>query len=108
MANYPSLKWIRSWLRWGYVSSIRDRVLSAYIIGSEAKGTARQDSDLDIAAIIPPRGRVSAIQRTERYHQKFTSNLQKPTWNGRVVDFQFFYPDDAELSGYSKIKLGDR
>lgn len=103
--SYPSLSWVRSQLRWNATSNSREKVLAAYIVGSEAKGTARPDSDLDIAIIVAPHKRVSAIQKSERYHQKFTSDQQKPKWNGRIVDLQFFYPDDKALLGYTKIEL---
>ena len=77
----------------------------AYIVGSEARGTAKEGSDLDIAVVIPKSTRISAIKRTENYHSKFTTEKQKPQWNGRIVDMEFFYEDDEELAGYSKIQL---
>ena len=103
--SYPSISWIRQQLRWNPYSSARYKILSAYVIGSEAKGTANPDSDLDIAVVIAPAMKSTALNRTERYHQKFTDNSQMPVWNNRRVDFQFFYPDDPELETYSKIEI---
>jgi predicted nucleotidyltransferase len=79
--------------------------LAGYIIGSEAKGTAKENSDLDIGIIIPKSDYISALKRTEIYHSKFMSDEQKPKWKGRIVDFQFFYEDDPELKTYSKIQI---
>lgn len=102
----PSVRWVRSALRHNLVARARYQILAAYIVGSVAKRTARPDSDLDIAVIIPPvRGR-STLQITERYHAKFEDDRCKPRWHGRVVDVQFFYEDDPELQTYSRIELG--
>lgn len=103
--TYPSLTWVRSQLRNNSVSRIRHKVISAYVVGSYARGTAVKDSDLDIAVVIPRMEMVSALQATERYHSKFRDARFLPVWNGVQVDFQFFYPDDVELAGYSKIKI---
>ena len=103
--EYPSLRWLVSELRNNPVSRVDYKVLGAYVVGSEAKGTARPDSDLDIAVIIPESSRVSALKRTERYHAKFTTEAQKATWGGRRVDIQFFYPNDPELAGNTKLPI---
>ena len=100
-----SLRWIRAQLHNNLTYSCKRTILDAYIVGSIAKGTANQDSDLDIAFIIYPVEGKTSLQLTESYHQKFTNDSQKPTWNGRVVDVQFFYKDDSELKNYTKIKL---
>ena len=102
---YPTLAWVRQTLRWSSYASFRRKVLAAFIVGSEAKGIARPDSDLDIAVIIEPIRGKSALRYTEFYHGHFPSDESKPDWNGRRVDFQFFYPTDAVLATYSKIPL---
>ena len=104
-SKYPSKREVLSMLRSNLYSIVDYRPLAAYIVGSEAKGSARDDSDLDIAVVIPKSERITALKRTERYHQKFRRDGDMPTWNGRRVDFQFFYPDDPELSTYSKIAI---
>jgi len=105
MLKYPSKKDIVSMLRNNLTSRVDYPILNAFIIGSEAKGTAKDDSDLDIGIIIPKSDKISSLKRTEHYHSKFTSDVFKPKWNGRIVDFQFFYKDDPELEKYSKIKI---
>ena len=103
--QYPTLAWVRGELRYSVYAPCRRKVLAAYIVGSEAKGTARLDSDLDIAVIIEPVRGKSSLQFSDIYHSRFPSDETKPKWNGRRVDFQFFYPDDPELANYSKIPL---
>lgn len=105
--KYPSIAWVRSNLRYNLHSHSKDKVLAAYIVGSEAKGTAKSDSDIDIALIVSEQPRLTALKKTERYHQKFAEEGQKPAWQGRVVDFQFFYENDPEFLGYSKIKISE-
>jgi hypothetical protein len=50
--KYPSRRWILRTLRKSLVAPMRVNLLDAYIVGSEAKGTARLNSDLDIALVI--------------------------------------------------------
>jgi predicted nucleotidyltransferase len=104
--QYPNLTWVRNQLRYNAASHNRYKVLGAFIIGSEAKGSATPQSDLDIAVIIPPIRGKTALQVSEYYHTKFRTDWQKPHWNGRIVDFQFFYPDDPMLANYPKIQIG--
>lgn len=103
--NLPQLKDVRAMLRWNPYVSCREKVLEAYIIGSTAKGTDTNDSDIDIAVIIPRKARKSALKFSEHYHAKFTCNSQKDTWDTKLVDFQFFYPDSEELKEYPRIKI---
>ncbi len=103
-ANEIKLKDVRSMLRWNAFSSRRDKALNAFIIGSVAKGTATEDSDIDIAVIIPELNK-SALKITEHYHSKFQKNMQMPSFNGYRVDLQFFYEGSKELEEYSKIQI---
>ena len=103
--NPPSLSWVRSTLRNSLYAPLRVQILAAYVVGSEAKGLARPDSDLDIAVVIPEIRGKTALQFSERYHNRFPSDSAKPAWEGRRVDFQFFYPSNSELQGYPKIVL---
>jgi predicted nucleotidyltransferase len=102
---YPAISWVRARLRNNMTSRFNGKVLACYIVGSEARGCARSDSDLDIAIVVPSRARLSALKMTERYHEKFMEECQKPMWGGRIVDFQFFYADDEALASYSKITV---
>jgi predicted nucleotidyltransferase len=103
--SYPSLSWIKRELRNNVCYPFKKTIVVAYIIGSEAKGTAKENSDLDIAIIIEPIRGKSSLKKTEEYHQKFTSTIFKPKWDNRIVDIQFFYPGCPELSTYEKIKV---
>lgn len=99
-----SIAWIKRTLRLSLYAPRRVNVLAAYIVGSVAKGTARPDSDLDIAVVIPPvRGKTS-LAYTEAYHAKFPSDNVKPDYDGRRVDFQFFYPGEIPAS-YAKLDI---
>lgn len=105
ISNYPTKKDVVEMLRYNPTSRVKYPLLGGYIIGSEAKGIAKEDSDLDIGIVIPKSHKITALKRTENYHSKFMFDEQKPTWNGRIVDFQFFYEDDPELINYEKIKI---
>jgi len=103
--KYPTIRDIRSKLRYNIIHPLRIGILDAFIVGSEAKGTARSDSDLDVAIIINPIRGKSALQYTDQYHQYFSDEVTTPHWGDRKLDFQFFYPDDPELQTYQKIQL---
>jgi predicted nucleotidyltransferase len=102
----PSLKWVKSKLRNNVTFRVRENVLAAYVIGSIAKGTAKANSDLDIALVIPAKRRISALRLSERFHLKMdlTGGIY-PTFLGRRVDFEFFFPGNAILATYPAIKL---
>lgn len=116
MTGYPTLVWVRQQLTCNFVARVRKKVLAAYIVGSEARSdkTARPDSDLDIAVIIEPMARKTSLQFTEQYHIKFgklgpdKGNRMMPHWEGRRVDFEFFYPGEIEALGYQTIKIETR
>jgi predicted nucleotidyltransferase len=104
--EFPTLKWVKSKLQNNLTFRVRENVLAAYVIGSTAKGTAKANSDLDIALVIPAKRRVSALRLSERFHLKMalTAGIY-PTFLGRRIDFQFFFPDDAILATYPAIEL---
>jgi predicted nucleotidyltransferase len=95
----------------GYVRLDRKfwRITNAFVVGSVARGRAKPDSDLDIAVIIERRdGRPhskSALQVSEEFHQRYKSYDYVPKWQGRLVDFQFFYRDARELERYDRVEL---
>jgi len=107
-APYPPVSWVHTQLRQNPSARLsrRRHILDVFLVGSEAKGTATPTSDLDIAVVVSHRrSRPTSLQLTQAYHAKFSDERQKPTWKGRVVDFQFFYETDEELTTYSKIPL---
>ena len=100
---YPTLKWLKAKLRYNLVAPTRRKILAAYIVGSFAKGTQGELSDLDIAIIVKPvRGKTS-LKLTELYHAKFSGDTLKIHWQGRVVDIQFFYP--GETDNHERVEL---
>ena len=105
--GYPTLRWVKAQLRNNiyYQFPRNRRALGAFIVGSVARGLEHDESDLDIAVIIEPIRGKSAMQISDDFHSRFATNTMKPNWNGRVVDFQFFYPNDPEMQNYSKIPL---
>lgn len=96
---YPNIAWVRKTLRYSVHSPVRRTILDSFVIGSEAKGTATPDSDLDIGVVVAPVRGKTALQLSEEYHSNFPTNESKPHWNNRRVDFQFFYPDDLGFDG---------
>ena len=106
MQEIISIAWIKRTLRWSPYASMRPKIIAAYIVGSEAKGTAGPDSDIDIALIVSRTPGLRSIKKTENYHNKFPGDEDKPHHNGRRVDFQFFSPDEMpEIESYSRIEL---
>ena len=95
-----------------------DEVIEHFTIGSEAKGTAKPGSDLDIAVVINPKidpdtgEDLTALKFTEMFHRQYAAEKEVPTTEdtGRKIDIQFFYPGDAELIKLKpeKIDLADR
>lgn len=99
LAKVASLLRNNKWVKRDY------KIISAFVIGSVAKGTAGNDSDIDVAIIIPKVKGKTALKVTENYHSRFASNLQMSHFHGRRLDFQFFYEGDKSLLDYSKIQL---
>lgn len=62
-----------------------------FLAGSTVRGEATPESDLDILMVIPPVRGKRAITVSEQYHARFTHDHQKPHFQGRLVDFQFYY-----------------
>ncbi len=77
---------------------VRRPILAAYLIGSQATGKARPDSDMDVALVIVPVKGKDSLHYTEAFHHHYRSNREMPEWNGRRVDFQFFYPGEVRLA----------
>ena len=105
MNKYPSIIFLKRELRYNLTKSIRPKIIKAFVIGSEAKGNSNPNSDLDIALIIPIVKGKTSIQYTESFHSHFISESQKPRWNNRIMDFQFYFEDDYELNEITKIEL---
>jgi predicted nucleotidyltransferase len=90
------------------------RVKSVYAIGSFAKGTHRDNSDIDVLVEIYPIKDTTPEDFTENKRRKIMNyfvknNLQgihdyvHPLWNGRRIDLYFTY--DASMETRPKMKL---
>lgn len=85
-SNLPTLANVRSMVRWNPISSKRDKILNAYLLDEKD-----ESGQMVIAAIIEPRKRIQSVTFSSNYHAKFTSEDQKPSFDGRRIDIQFFY-----------------
>jgi len=103
LSGYPTIRDVKHILRHSLYAP-RVQVIVAYVLGSEARGTAKENRNLDIGIVIPTVRGKSSLKFTENYHNKFSSDAGKPHWKGRRIDFQFFYPAD-DISDYNKIEL---
>ena len=96
---------LKSLLRNNHGRRYRGQILACYIVGSVAKGTSTEDSDVDVAIVIPEVRGKSALKYTEEFHQRYLTDSCYPQVDGKKVDFQFFYASDSEIAGYSKIPV---
>lgn len=102
----PTRGYVRRTLRRGWVR-FRRPVLGMYLVGSRARldRQHREDSDVDIAVVIAPvRGKTS-LRVSENFHARYGSDALMPTFAGRRVDIQFFYPGEIEAGNLSAIEL---
>lgn len=106
---YPTVGWIRRHVagRKGrfLMPGQQVKVIRACLIGSTASGHHGPESDLDFAVVVECRG-VSALKATEWWHSSFTRSTQK-RWGhpGRIIDLQFYSPDDPSLATFDKVWL---
>jgi Nucleotidyltransferase domain len=103
--KYPTIAWLKAELRYNLTKPIRIHPINVFVIGSYAKNENKENSDLDIAIVIPAIRGKTALQYSANYHSCFKQDHQKPSWNGIVVDIQFYYVTDTELDDYPKIEL---
>jgi len=82
-------------------------IISVFIVGSRARGTARSDSDYDVAVEFPAEDiddtGLDPIKLSEMLHQMFGAEM--PRVNGLDIDIQIFAKGGSEQSNYSKISL---
>lgn len=92
------------------------KVKRAFLVGSFAKGSPHDESDVDILFEVPPRKGMTSDELEEKYRQKLRQHFVKnnirgkadhvhPQWNGRRVDLYFTYDADAETR--PKVELTD-
>lgn len=105
MKEFPTIAFLRKELRYNLTKAIRPKILKAFIIGSEARGTATPKSDLDVAVVILKIRGKSSIQYTENFHSQFISEKLNFKWRERKLDFQFFFENDEDLDGIPKIEI---
>jgi predicted nucleotidyltransferase len=107
--SVPDAKLITKW--WEKYNPFDDEGLWAseikemYLVGSRAKGTAKRESDYDIAVVFSKDlyDGISSIKLSERLHQAFGYTM--PQFRGSDVDLQIFFDNDRQLKEYSKVKL---
>lgn len=95
--SVPSLTEVTHLLRRNLWVKRNYPILRAYLAGSTSRGEARPESDLDILLVINPVRGKRSISVSEQYHARFTAVHQKPHFEGRPVDFQFYYPDEESV-----------
>lgn len=103
--EFPPKSFVVDELRSNPVNPVRLKIIATYVIGSFAKGMQSSKSDIDIAVVIPKLRTTTSLQFTENFHFRFTHQKQKPKWNGRIIDIQFYFEDDDELDLIPKIEL---
>lgn len=90
------------------------RVKNIYLVGSFAKGTQNENSDIDILIEIYPVKGMAAEEFAENKRNQIRNYFVKndirnrddsvhPQWNGRRIDIYFTY--DASIETNAKIKL---
>ncbi|AQH05535.1 hypothetical protein A9R05_41650 (plasmid) [Burkholderia sp. KK1] len=111
----PSQAEIVNVLRQHPLIRLREKVVRAFLIGSFAKGTANEDSDVDILLEVEPRSGQTAADLDEHYRQKLrqyfvTHDIRgkqdsaHPNWCGRRVDVYFTYAADTETRPKQQLK----
>ena len=107
--NMPSMNFLKGILKNNlYARLTKDqlkKIKDMYIVGSYAKGTYNENSDIDIAVIMEPIKNKTSLQFTEYFHSKYKTDKAKPKFNGKIIDFQFFWTTDNMWKKYSKIKI---
>jgi len=113
----PTQREIVAVLRRHPLVKLRETVRRAFVVGSQAKGAAHAESDVDILLEVEPTPNTTAEQLEERYRQALrqyfvTHNIRgkddsiHPQWQGRRVDLYFTY--DADKETRPKIELTAR
>ena len=93
---------------------LREPVSRAFVVGSFAKGTANEESDIDILLEVRAKADVEAKDVEDGYRQALRSHFMKndirgkmdsvhPQWCGRRVDVYMTY--DASLEVRPKVEL---
>ncbi len=110
----PTQEEIVAVLRAHTLLKLRERVQRAFLIGSFAKGTQHEDSDVDILLEVSPKDGYSAEELTAKYRRALQQYFVRhdirgkddsvhPQWCGRRVDVYFTY--DAAPERRPKILL---
>ena len=93
---------------------LREPVARAFVVGSFARGTQNETSDLDVLLEVPWREGYTARELEEHYRRALRQHIMSndirgkadhlhPQWCGRRVDVYFTY--DAELEDRPKVLL---
>lgn len=98
--NFPKISWIEEVLDlYGFDGH---EIITAYVMGSVAKGTDGPDSDLDITVVVEPNGDIDYSELNEDLLNSLSDGVE---WEGRRVDIQIWPSDDPRIKKYKKIEL---
>lgn len=103
----PTLREIVDVLRTHPLIKLKERVVRAFVVGSQVGGNTHQESDVDILLEVKPHRRLTSAELEEKYRQPlrqyFVSHGIRgkddsvhPQWTGRRVDLYFTYSADSE------------
>lgn len=93
---------------------LREPVKCAFVVGSFAKGTQNDESDVDVLLEVPPHEGFEVPELEEHYRRLLREHFMRhnirgkddsvhPQWCGRRVDVYFTY--DASLETRPKVLL---
>ena len=110
--KYPKLNDIQRMLQ-ATIPEVETIMQDAFIVGSQARGTATPESDVDVAILVKESDLAGLLEELDMLDLDYLNtellnaraDTDVCTWEGRPVDLQVFVDSDPRLKDYSKIKL---